>query len=390
MFPSYVREVVERKPLAPGMAGLEQTLSMMTRAIREGSKNPFTIELAHRVVNRVQPHDHRGETKAIWDYFFGLEGFPYRRDPTDLEWVQGGPAMPRGGDCDCIAVRLGMLLEALGHEVEIVPIGVSGPPFHHVYLYDRTAKVTVDPVLHQPVNGMRAQVGDEIPHALELRRRVPMHARPTVSLSPNNPTQIVENMRARMVVRTQQGQRRTDLGVPRRGLMMPQITTNMRARRTDLGMPRGRQQLGGLFEDLIGGVKALGRAIDPTNKNAPLGNMVRTAISSIPGAGPTIVGAMDTAAAIRQGIAAATGTDVSKVTDTQAKVADAALAAGKSVSFNTSGATATMSVNPAPKPSGTEVKSAGLSTGAKVAIAAGAVAVGGGILAAVAGGKRRR
>lgn len=353
-------DVRSRGALKPGLRGLSQTLGLVTRAIREGARDPLTIDRARRIVRTVAPHDYRGETQAVWDYFLGLRGFPYRRDPVDVELVQGAPEMPVGGDCDCYTVQLGAHLEALGHPVETVTVGEQRPRqgqppnFSHIYLYDTLSRMVVDPVLHRPVLGKPAALGDELPHAVE-RRDVPMPqvVRRTGRVSELDPKRVrggVNVVRAR--------RRRSSYGL-------------------DYGAqgPSGLGSVDGWFEDLAKNVGGFVAQFDPTNPKSTFGGVVRGAINTTvnlvaPGAGPAALAALDQAAAAKQAMT----------------VRPAAVEVS----------TTTSSVAAAPKPDGTEVASKlskSWSTGTKVLVGSAAVlgtgAVGLGIYKLATRKKRR-
>lgn len=341
-----VLDVRERRALKPGLRGLSQTLGLVTRAIRDGAKDPLTIDRARRIVRSVAPHDYRGETRAVWDYFLGLRGFPYRRDPVDVELVQGAPEMPVGGDCDCYTVQLGAHLEALGHPVETVTVGEQrprqgqSPNFTHIYLYDRLSRMVVDPVLHRPVLGKPAALGDELPHAVE-RRDVPMAVQKVrragggvSSLDPKRMRSGMSPIRAR--------RRSTGYGL-------------------DYGAqaPSGLGSVDGFFEDLAKNVGGFVAQFDPTNPKSSFGGVIRGAINSTvnlvaPGAGPAALAALDQAAAAKSALA-------------KGPQPQTALELSKSTA--------------APKPDGTEVsttpESKPWSTGTKVLVG-GAVALGAG------------
>jgi hypothetical protein len=154
----------------------------MLALIREGSKDPEVIDEARRAVRHVRPHDYSGEIQAIWDYVTGLEAPPYRLDPVDAELLQGAGVPSVGRDCDCMVIRAGALFEAIGHPVRVVigarraPRPGQPPSFGHTWLevYDRSRRswTSFDPVLDLMQPGVRAQVGDVLPHAVTTRSPV--------------------------------------------------------------------------------------------------------------------------------------------------------------------------------------------------------------------------
>jgi hypothetical protein len=171
-----VRAPLERRPLADGEAGIEQTRREMMRLISEGSGTLEIIQEARRATILVRPHDTTGEIAAVFDYVTGI-GTPYRFDPVGKEMLQAASHQSLGRDCDCFVIWAGALLMALGHQVRVV-IGakrrplVGAPSWSHTWLevYDlrKKAWVSFDPVLHLR-GGRPAAVGEVAPHAVLWR-----------------------------------------------------------------------------------------------------------------------------------------------------------------------------------------------------------------------------
>jgi hypothetical protein len=341
------RVVWER--MRPGLGGLDRTVDLIVRAIREGAVNEVVRERALRIVNRVPSFDHAGEMQAVWDFFTGINGMPYRLDPVDVELVQGGPAVPLGGDCDCFAAQIGMTLEAIGHPTSVVPIGRwaprgkgEEPRFHHVWVEDRLTGhraeivtdgkgTVVDPVLHQPVKGRFARPGDEMVHELEMRRNVPMRAASgggASMLSQDDPKRIVAEARSRAHLHRQ----------PEPG---------------DYGIDYGRmgyQPMNGFFEDLVNGARQLVAKFDPTNPKAQFGGLIRGVIQKADPTGGGALVALDQAAKMRADLAKAGVDDPNKITPQTAKVVDNALNAGASVALDTTGTAVRVNITQPPVP----------------------------------------
>jgi hypothetical protein len=172
-----VRAPLERRPLADGEEGIEQTRREMMRLINEGSADLEIIQEARRATLLVRPHDTTGEIAAVFDYVTGL-GTPYRFDPVGKEMLQAATHTSHGRDCDCFVIWAGSLLQALGHPVRVVigakrRLRAGAPAWSHTWLevYDLRQKawVSFDPVLHLRAPGLLAAVGDVAPMAVLWR-----------------------------------------------------------------------------------------------------------------------------------------------------------------------------------------------------------------------------
>lgn len=185
--------VLSRERMLPGLPGLGQTEFRIAQAIRRCAKDPEVQWRAREITSGVPPHEPLRQIQAVFRYLIGPQGFPYRNDPVDVELLQPPPALPKGGDCDDYVVQGGAYLEALGHPVEVVVMGTRRPRpgqtarYHHVALRVLDTSTGIwwpfDPVLHRPTRGEFAQVGDELPHAVERTFRMFM--------TPSDPNQMV-------------------------------------------------------------------------------------------------------------------------------------------------------------------------------------------------------
>lgn len=167
--------------LQPGLAGIDQAREHIQQKIADGGRHELTIQRAREIVARAPPWDEEAQVRELFDYFTSaVTGFPYRKDPVNVQHIEAAPARPRGGDCKKYTAQLGAYLEALGIPVEVVICGQHAPAcgkpprFHHVYLRARVNGrwVALDPTLHRPTFGIYAEAGDELAHAIE--RTYPM------------------------------------------------------------------------------------------------------------------------------------------------------------------------------------------------------------------------
>ena len=103
------------EPLAPGVAGTEQTLRRMAEFVRRDARDLELRKVAARVVAGCPGHDFEGEVKALFEYV--RDRITYRRDPVSAEMVQDarGTLAAGVGDCDDKATLLSTLLATLGH-----------------------------------------------------------------------------------------------------------------------------------------------------------------------------------------------------------------------------------------------------------------------------------
>lgn len=358
----------EFAPLKPGVAGVEETIAEITRAIRKGASNPAVIEEARRAVRRARPHDTEAEWRELWRYVTGLYGFPYRFDPVDVELVYGAHlgSSIAGGDCDDFTVRSGALLEALGYPVQVEIIGSRAPApgrepaFHHVFLraFDpRSGRwKAFDPVLDKP-GRFKAAPGMELKAA--VRREFPV-SRPTLTTH-----------------------QKSSAGGRTYGYS------------ADATLGYSQNQLGSWFyENIL-------KPFDPTRDDNAAGKAVRTILQNAPGGG-TVLTALDAHAAANKALTQQPKPDPTKVpAQTATKGAPAGptiatparmLATGiarqnkrEQQAASTTTKTEALVMGQTPPPS-----SSGLTTGEKFAIGAGALGLGLGIAKLFSKKKARR
>lgn len=148
---------------------MTQTIRIIGRAIRAGSKHLPTRNLAAAFATQAKPKDYLGQANAIYNGF--LKRWRYVKDPLTRELVTASPdasfklvmggdgigvGLGKGaGDCDCATVALGSLYESIGFPVRIATIAKpTAPPgklMDHVYPEVNIPKlgwVTADPVIY--------------------------------------------------------------------------------------------------------------------------------------------------------------------------------------------------------------------------------------------------
>lgn len=331
---------VAREPLAPGKAGLRQTLMRLTAEVRRGARDPEVRRKALRIVRHVPPHEVTKEIVAVYEYLVGLEGFPYRFDPVDVESIEGANADTIGGDCDDYTTQAAQLLEALGHQTRLVlgartaPVGGAFPRFHHIWLevYDRQARKwrSFDPVLHRPSRGKLGRVDQQAQFAVlgrlpVMQRAQRSRARSRASFGYSEAggfgyseyeagglgyTEGLGFFKAikklgRKLDPTRGGVFKTvGLAVATGGASLIPRAIGVAKKATGIQV-NSRQ--------IINTARAIGREIDPTNSKKIGGVIVRNILQNVPGGGSALT-AMDTAANARKMITSVTGVDPASLT----------------------------------------------------------------------------
>lgn len=148
---------------------MRETIRLIGRAIRAGSRYLPTRNLAAAWATEAGPKDYLGQANCIYKNF--LSRWRYVKDPLTRELVTASPeasfrlvmagdgvGVGRGrgaGDCDCATVALGSLYEAVGFPVRIAtiakPTAPPGPLMDHVYPevdVPRIGWIPADPVIH--------------------------------------------------------------------------------------------------------------------------------------------------------------------------------------------------------------------------------------------------
>lgn len=82
----------------------------------------------------------------------------YVRDPVDVELVQTPEytLQKHAGDCDDQSVLTASLLQAIGHPVQFIAVGLNGAPFSHVLVRTLIGQnwVGVETIQHRPLGWM--------------------------------------------------------------------------------------------------------------------------------------------------------------------------------------------------------------------------------------------
>lgn len=118
-----------------GVAGIRETLRLMTRIVRKFKKDPELREFTCSLIAHLPPKAWTAEANAL--FIFVRDQIRYVFDPVDVETVCDPPVTLQigQGDCDDKVVLLGSMLECIGHPVRFVAVGYNFPNFfEHVYL----------------------------------------------------------------------------------------------------------------------------------------------------------------------------------------------------------------------------------------------------------------
>jgi len=120
-----------------GVAGIGETLSLMTRFVREYKTNAIVRDTALSLIGHLPQKDFYGEIEVIFD--FVQNDVRYTQDITDVETLQT-PVVTLGnlaGDCDDKSTLLAALLESVGHPTRFQAIGLTRTAIDHVYVETR-------------------------------------------------------------------------------------------------------------------------------------------------------------------------------------------------------------------------------------------------------------
>lgn len=128
------RYTLSSTPIADGLAGTWQTIAVMRRLVREGSRDPMIRDAALRIIWLQPAKNQRFEVEAIFDHV--RAAIRYVRDPVMFECVSAPrQVLALGyGDCDDKSVLLAALLESVGYPTRFVIAGYQRPMPEHVYV----------------------------------------------------------------------------------------------------------------------------------------------------------------------------------------------------------------------------------------------------------------
>lgn len=123
----------ELKAIPDGKKGILDTLKVMAKLARAGSKSYAVIQRATSITRGCEAKDLACRIKSIHAYV--RDGIQYQLDPVDLEMVQSPEVtMQRAaGDCDDQSVLVAALLMSLGIQARFIAIGFTPNVYEHVY-----------------------------------------------------------------------------------------------------------------------------------------------------------------------------------------------------------------------------------------------------------------
>lgn len=120
-----------------GPAGTRATLQRMAQIVRQYRRHPVIRQLAVEVrqAAKVPGKDYAGEVRALFEFVRSY--ITYVRDVRDVETLQTPIRclQNRAGDCDCQAMLLASLLEAIGHPTRFraLRFGDDATRYRHVF-----------------------------------------------------------------------------------------------------------------------------------------------------------------------------------------------------------------------------------------------------------------
>lgn len=99
-----------------GRAGISATLDKMVAIVRAYRKHPLIRQLAVELTQQLPSRAYTDEARALWEFVRNY--IRYVRDIRDVETLQTPIRclQNKSGDCDCQAMLLAALLEAIGHK----------------------------------------------------------------------------------------------------------------------------------------------------------------------------------------------------------------------------------------------------------------------------------
>lgn len=129
--------------LAPGRAGVVQTLHVMRELVRQYKRDAHIRATAAMAVQSIPLKSWRVEAKALFE--FVRQHIRYTLDTVGHELIQTPDRLldTRAGDCDDMAVLLASLLESIGHPTRFVAIGMQPGELTHVFVETKIGDVWV-------------------------------------------------------------------------------------------------------------------------------------------------------------------------------------------------------------------------------------------------------
>lgn len=123
-----------------GRAGVEATLAIMSRLVKEGKKTPAIRAKAVALTSALSQKNWTGEIAAL--HKFVRDNIRYVKDINGVETVHTADAVLRigSGDCDDKSILLASLLESIGHPTRFVAVGFQPGKFSHVFVQTRVGR----------------------------------------------------------------------------------------------------------------------------------------------------------------------------------------------------------------------------------------------------------
>lgn len=152
------RPRIHHMTIPKGYSGTLATAGHIVRLIRQGAKD-FQVRRTAVAIFRqygIRPKDYMGEVAALFDWV--KRNIRYTRDIYKVELLHSARRMLqlRAGDCDDLTILLAAMLEATGHPVRLVLMGVNPRKpkvFSHIYLevQVRGRWIALDASMDRPV-----------------------------------------------------------------------------------------------------------------------------------------------------------------------------------------------------------------------------------------------
>jgi transglutaminase-like putative cysteine protease len=139
-----------------GQAGAVATMSAMRQLVCNAIRDPAQQirETALGILRGVNTFSAQAQAIQAWVQ----NNIEYRRDPVDVELVQTPQVtlQLKAGDCDDQAVLTASLLQATGHPVQFIAVGLNGGPLSHVLAQTLigTSWVSVETIESRPMGWM--------------------------------------------------------------------------------------------------------------------------------------------------------------------------------------------------------------------------------------------
>lgn len=139
--------------LPDGLAGVRETLKLMSRIVKQFKTDRQIRECALHIVKDLPEKNWHAEIAAILRYV--QTRIRYVKDVVGVETVHTPPEIFRlgQGDCDDKSVLLASLLESVGHPTRFIAVGFEPKKLSHVLVQTKLGGkwVSLDPITDWPV-----------------------------------------------------------------------------------------------------------------------------------------------------------------------------------------------------------------------------------------------